>query len=369
MKNKRLISVILALFIALSVTVYARDDIRVYVNGTRIDTDGVLIDNKTYIPLRAVSEAMGADVSWDGNSYSAFVDFSEDDAISKVVENVSPSVVTIVGNYQGTSAAMQYSNPTAHGTGVIYKSNGFIITNAHVVKDIKNLTVVLTSGELFPGNVLFSDEDADLAIVKIDRIGLTPLTFAKEETILSGKTAIAIGTPISLSMRNTVTKGIVSGVDVELSDSYYKLIQTDAAINPGNSGGPLVNVKGELIGINSSKYASANIDNIGFAIPVDTVNYVIKQYETNGKILRPKLNFSLSQSWEASIGLPTNKGLTVKGSTNPIILNGDVVTAVNGYPVHSILDWNEAIKASYNGAGLNITYTREGISSTAYVEL
>ena len=170
-------------------------------------------------------------------------------------------------------------------------------------------------------------------------------------------------------MRNTVTKGIVSGVGVALSDSYYKLLQTDAAINPGNSGGPLVNVKGELIGINSSKYASANIDNIGFAIPVDTVNYVINQYESNGRILRPTLNFTLVQSWEASIGLPTNKGLTVKGSTNPSLLNGDTITKVNGYAVHSIVDWNEAIKDSYNGTGVIITYVRDGATVDAYIEL
>ena len=367
--KKRIVSVLFILLMIFVVTVFARNDIRVYVNGTRIDGNGVLIDNKTYIPLRAVSEAMGAEVSWDGNSYSAFVDFSEDDAISKVVANVSPSVVTIVGNYQGHGASSQYSNPTAHGTGVIYKTNGFIITNAHVVKDIKNLTVVLTSGELLPGSVLFSDEDADLAIIKIDKIGLSPITFAKKESILSGKTAIAIGTPISLSMRNTVTKGIVSGVGVALSDSYYKLLQTDAAINPGNSGGPLVNVKGELIGINSSKYASANIDNIGFAIPIDTVNYVINQYESNGRILRPTLNFTLVQSWEASIGLPTNKGLTVKGSTNPSLLNGDTITKVNGYAVHSIVDWNEAIKDSYNGTGVIITYVRDGVTTDTYIEL
>ncbi|MBE7020969.1 MAG: trypsin-like serine protease [Ruminococcaceae bacterium] len=368
MKNKKVIYILIALVLLFSLSVVAEDIIRVYVNGTRISSNGVLIGDRTYIPLRAVSEAMGAEVSWDQNSKSASVEFSEDDAVSQIVANVSPSVVTIIGNYAGSGAGA-YSNPTAHGTGVIYKTNGYIITNAHVVKDIKNLTVVLSTGELYPGNVLFSDEDADLAIVKIERIGLTAIDFAKKESILSGKTAIAIGTPISLSMRNTVTKGIVSGVDVGLEGSYYKLIQTDAAINPGNSGGPLVNVKGQLIGINSSKYASANIDNIGFAIPVDTVDYVIKQYETNGKILRPSPKFGLSQSWEATIGLPTNKGLTVKGSTDTVLKNGDTVTAFNGYKVHSIVDWNEAIKASYNGVGANITYIKDGAEITVYIEM
>ena len=135
-----------------------------------------------------------------------------------------------------------------------YRSNGYILTNAHVVENIKNLTVVLNNGEVAAGQLLFSDSTIDLAIVKISKIGLTPILMADAQSIVAGKTAIAIGTPISMSMRNTVTKGIVCGCDVSLPDSHYKLIQTDATVNPGNSGGPLLNTKGELIGINSSKY-------------------------------------------------------------------------------------------------------------------
>lgn len=343
--------------------------VRVYVNGSRIDTDGMLIGDRTYIPLRAVSEAMGAEVSWNGDANSAFIAFSEEDVVARVVSDASPSVVTIIGNSNGFGAATQYNNPTMHGTGVVYKSNGFIITNAHVVSGIKNLTVVLSNGDIYPGSVLFSDADADLAIVKIDKIGLTPISMAEKNEIVSGNTAIAIGTPISLSMRNTVTKGIVSGVDVGIDGSYYKLIQTDAAINPGNSGGPLLNSKGRLIGINSSKFASDNIDNIGFAIPVDTVRYVIDQYEKNGRILRPTLNFALNQSWEAKIGLPTNKGVTVRASESPVLKDGDIITSVNGFAVHSIADWNEAIKASYNGVSVLVKYTRSGNEAEAYLEI
>ncbi|MEE1043204.1 MAG: trypsin-like peptidase domain-containing protein [Clostridia bacterium] len=247
--------------------VSAYNNVRVYVNGMRLNHNVILNEGTTYVPIRAVSESLGANVVWDQESFSAYITFTEEDAVSKVVENVSPSVVTIVGNYNGSGVVIDYNNPTMHGSGVIYKSNGHIITNAHVVEDIKNLTVILNDGTSLPGKVLYSDKNSDLAIVKIDKIGLKPVSMADKSSILSGKTAIAIGTPISLSMRNTVTKGIVSGNGVSLSDSYYKLIQTDAAINPGNSGGPLLNSKGELIGINSSKYVSVGIDNMGFAIP------------------------------------------------------------------------------------------------------
>lgn len=342
----------------LPMAVSASNDVRVYVNGTRLN-EKVLVDNeRTYIPLRAVGETMGASVSWDDSTKSAHITFTEDDAIAQIVANASPSVVTIVGNYQDGSAEDRFNNMTAHGSGVVYKSNGYIITNAHVIKDLKNLTVVLSDGTLLPGKVVCSDEVADLAIVKVDKVGLTPITFADKNTIFSGKTAIAIGTPISLSMRNTVTKGIVCGNGVSLKDSHYKLIQTDATVNPGNSGGPLLNTKGELIGITSSKYVSMSIDNVAFAIPVDTVQYIIRQYEQYGFVKQVTFNFDLEPSWEAKIGLPTQKGLTVKHSKDTALVDGDIIIALNDIPVHSITDWNEAVKESNNGQPFRVKYQR-----------
>lgn len=348
----------------LSVTAFAtQEQVKVYVNGMRLNETAIIQEDRTFIPLRAVSEAMGAQVDWDGQTRSAFVSFTEDDTIAQLVSDISPSVVTIIGNYAGDGEVYKHINPTAHGSGVIYKSNGYIITNAHVVEDIINLTVVLNDGTSLPAKVMCSDKDADLAIVKIEKLGLLPVKMADSATIMAGKTAIAVGTPISLSMRNSVTKGIVSGVDVALSGSYYKLTQTDASINPGNSGGPLINAKGELIGISSSKFASAGIDNMGFAIPVDTVTYFINQYEVNGKIVRPSINISFEESWEAKIGLPTTKGITIKSSSNSALKAGDTVISVNGIAVHSVADWNEALKDTYNGTGFKVSYIRGGVIS------
>lgn len=358
MRKSIVAAVVLGLLLAAGIA-YANGDVRVYVNGMRLQENVILSNDRTYIPLRAVSETLGADVTWDEASRSAYVTFTEDDAVAKLVADVSPSVVTIVGNYASSDAVHAYNNPTMHGSGVIYKSNGYIITNAHVVKDIKNLTVVLSDGTMMPGTVLYSDEKADLAIVKIDKLGLKPISMADIDSVVSGKTAIAIGTPVSLSMRNTVTKGIVCAAGVAMEDSYYKLIQTDATVNPGNSGGPLLNTKGELIGINSSKYASVSIDNMAFAIPVDTVQYAISEFETHGKIRRPELDFTLENSWEAKIGLPTTKGITVKTLSAAELQSGDVIVSVNDILVHSIADWNEAIKKTYNG-NLKIVYKRNG---------
>lgn len=333
---------------------------RVFVNGKKLDAEVIMKDDRIYVPLRAVNESLGAEVSWDGEARVAYVDFSEDDQLSKLVEEISPCVVAIIGNYNGKESEIQFNNPTIHGSGVVYKSNGYILTNAHVVKDIKNLTVILNDGTSLPGTVLYSDENADLAVVKINKLGLRAIKMADMATVKSGKTAIAIGTPVSMSLRNSVTKGIISSPAVSLSDSYYRLIQTDTTINPGNSGGALINTKGELVGITSSKFVNINIENIGFAIPIDTVKYALAQFEAYGEIKRPDFGITLEQSWEAKIGLPTTKGLVVKKAPNGILSEGDVIIKVNDIRVSSIVDWNEAVKATYNGDSLNITYKKGG---------
>ena len=333
---------------------------RVFVNGKKLDAEVIMKDDRIYVPLRAVNESLGAEVSWDGEARVAYVDFSEDDQLSKLVEEISPCVVAIIGNYNGKESEIQFNNPTIHGSGVVYKSNGYILTNAHVVKDIKNLTVILNDGTSLPGTVLYSDENADLAVVKINKLGLRAIKMADMATVKSGKTAIAIGTPVSMSLRNSVTKGIISSPAVSLSDSYYRLIQTDTTINPGNSGGALINTKGELVGITSSKFVNINIENIGFAIPIDTVKYALAQFEAYGEIKRPDFGITLEQSWEAKTGLPTTKGLVVKKAPNGILSEGDVIVKVNDIRVSSIVDWNEAVKTTYNGDSLNITYKKGG---------
>ncbi len=360
--------VLCALLLLGSINIYAAENIRVYVNGVRFNGDIILQNDRTFIPLQAVSETLGANVAWDETTNSAFITFTEDDAIAKVVENVSSGVVTIIGIYDDGKVTSQYNTPTVHGSGVIYKSNGYILTNAHVVDKLRNLTVVLNDGTCLPGQVLYSDETADLAVVKIDKIGLKPIPMAKQDTVVSGKTAIAIGTPISLSMRNTVTKGIICGINVSIPGSYYKLTQTDAAINPGNSGGPLLNTKGELVGIVSSKFVHTDIDNVGFAVPIDTVQYALAQFEQNGNIKRPSVAIDLEPSWEAKIGIPTQKGLLVTSDKIPNLLTGDEITAVNGIPVHSITDWNEALKQTYTGNSFWVHIIRNGVESDIEIQ-
>lgn len=337
---------------------------KVYVNGARVNAEVIMKDDHTYLPLRAVGEAMGAEVSYDEVNDSVYVTYSEDNAVTKLVEQISPGVVAIVADY-GDRAGMYGS-----GSGVIYKSNGVIVTNAHVVKDAKNLTVILYDGTMLPGTVLIADDEADIALVKVNRIGLTAVPFAEQKP-LPGQTSIAIGTPTSLSLRNTVTKGIVSGTDVMPLDgmNYFKLLQMDTTINHGNSGGALINMRGELIGINSYGLGDYNIENTNFAIPVDTVRFVIDCYEKYGKVLRPTFGLTLETSWEAQRGFPTTKGLTVRKAPEGTFAVGDVICKVNGYPITNIYDVREAVKQTYKPGNAVIFGYRAGGEDGEYREL
>ena len=157
-----------ALMLAISSTAYASDNINIFVNGNALNTGAFIMNDSTYIPLRAVSEALGSNVNWDGNTRSVYIDSDEDTVTAQVIENASSSVVAIVGNYKPeymTGTVSNYNELTAHGTGVVIKSGGIILTNAHVVSDIDNITVVFSDGESYAGQVQAIDKDSDLAMV------------------------------------------------------------------------------------------------------------------------------------------------------------------------------------------------------------
>lgn len=358
-----MIILLVTVFAVMYQSVYASDNINIFVNGNPINAGAFLMNDTTFIPLRAVSEALGSTVEWDGDTRSVYIESDEDTQNAQIIANASESVVAIVGNYKSgyiPESISNYNEFTAHGSGVVIKSGGIILTNAHVVSDIENLTVVFSDGESYGGQVQYIDKESDLAVVKVNRLGLKPITFAEENSTFAGQSIIAIGAPLSLSMRNSATKGIISGTNVSLNDAYYPLIQTDAAINGGNSGGPLLNMKGQLVGINSSKYSGVGIEGLAFSIPLGTVNFVLEQFDKNGRVVRPDLEVTLENSWEARIGLPTKKGVTVKSSTSDVIKAGDVINSINGIEVHSIVDYNKALRDTYSSGSINVIYTRNG---------
>ena len=321
----------------------------VEVNGTQIDTDAVIIDDKTYVPLRGVFEAAGAEVSWNEETQTAGINISnslsDDELIPSVIESVSPSVVGIIGrgkteSYYGSQEGIM------SGSGVIIKTGGEILTNAHVVKNMNTILVVMNDGKGYEAQLKYIDEDTDLAVVKIKKIGLPVVKFANSEDIVVGKQVIAIGTPITFSLRNSATVGHISGLNRSVGEPY-RLVQTDTAITHGNSGGALINMNGELVGITSSGYSGTNTN---FAGPVDTVKYVLNQFELYGKVRHISFGAEFQEDWLAELGVPSEAGLTIKGleKSSPLakasFKNGDVLVSVDDVAINSIVELNELMK-------------------------
>ena len=321
----------------------------VEVNGTQIDTDAVIIDDKTYVPLRGVFEAAGAEVSWNEETQTAGINISnslsDDELIPSVIETVSPSVVGIIGrgkteSYYGSQEGIM------SGSGVIIKTGGEILTNAHVVKNMNTILVVMNDGKGYEAQLKYIDDDTDLAVVKIKKIGLPVVKFANSEDIVVGKQVIAIGTPITFSLRNSATVGHISGLNRSVGDPY-RLIQTDTAITHGNSGGALINMNGELVGITSSGYSGTNTN---FAVPVDTVKYVLNQFELYGKVRHISFGAEFQEDWLAELGVPSEAGLTIKGleKSSPLakasFKTGDVLVSVDDIAINSIVELNELMK-------------------------
>jgi serine protease Do len=310
-------------------------------------------------------------ISWVGAASSYAADSQAD--VPKVVERTTPSVVAIIGKPSGSDKSLEKNRYNlAHGTGVIVKSDGVIITNAHVVKDMNNIVVVTSEGKSYSGHTTNIDEESDLALVKIEATGLPTATFASSADIKVGETVAAIGTPISFALRNSVTVGIVSGIDRSLS-SEYQLIQTDAAINPGNSGGALINMNGEVIGINTMKYAELGVENLGFAIPVDTVKYVLDNFERYGKVKRPYLGVELEESWEAVVGLPSSQGLRVayvdldSPAAKAGVKQDDGLVSIGGHNVKTLVDYNEALKKYLPGETVDLSLQSGGTTVTKQI--
>lgn len=321
----------------------------VEVNGTQIDTDAVIIDDKTYVPLRGVFEAAGAEVSWNEETQTAGINISnslsDDELIPSVIESVSPSVVGIIGrgkteSYYGSQEGIM------SGSGVIIKTGGEVLTNAHVVKNMNTILVVMNDGKGYEAQLKYIDEDTDLAVVKIKKIGLPVVKFANSEDIVVGKQVIAIGTPITFSLRNSATVGHISGLNRSVGESY-RLVQTDTAITHGNSGGALINMNGELVGITSSGYSGTNTN---FAVPVDTVKYVLNQFELYGKVRHISFGAEFQEDWLAELGVPSEAGLTIKGleKSSPLakasFKTGDVLVSVDDIAINSIVELNELMK-------------------------
>ncbi|MDP9090989.1 MAG: Do family serine endopeptidase [Pseudomonadota bacterium] len=264
------------------------------------------------------------------------------------------------------------------GSGFIVSSDGYVLTNAHVVADASEVTVTLTDRREFPAKVIGIDKASDVALIKIAASGLPTVRFGDPSKLRPGQWAIAIGSPFGFE--NSVTAGVISAVGRPLNDgsnsSYVTFIQTDAAVNPGNSGGPLFNIDGEVIGINSQIYSrTGGYMGVSFAIPIDLALNVKEQLQRNGKVVRSRIGVSVQdirQQLALSFGLTSPHGALIS-SVDPTgpgekagLKAGDVITSVNGRNINHSWDLPAIVSQLPPGsqARLGIWHDRKPIEVT-----
>ncbi len=257
--------------------------------------------------------------------------------------------------------------PRGVGSGFVLSSDGLIMTNAHVIEDADELIVTLTDKREFKAKVVGADKRTDVALLKIEAQGLRPVRVGDVGRLRVGEWVMAIGSPFGLE--NTVTAGIVSAKQRETGD-YLPFIQTDVAINPGNSGGPLINLRGEVVGINSQIYSrSGGFQGISFAIPMDEAVRVSEQLRAHGKVTRGRIGVSIDevgQELAESLGLPKAAGALVRGveegspAAKAGMEPGDVVLAFNGKRIERFSDLPRLVGNTRPGEKATLTVWRRG---------
>ena len=329
---------------------------------------------------------------------------SRETALTAAIKLVSPAVagINVIKLQKGPSAyGLLFNDPfwskmfpesyrrvESLGSGVVISSDGYVVTNAHVVENAAEIIVTLPGGRQFDVQDVYTDPLTDIALLKIDAKNLPVVKLGDSDDLLIGEWAIALGNPLGLfdvSMRPTATVGIISGLNMDFGHKepgrvYQDMIQTDAAINPGNSGGPLVNAQGEVIGLNSfifteSEFSAGSIG-IGFAVPVNRVKEVVEELRTKGRVDRSFSTGLVVQPVDRNIGrylgLSPLRGVFIKrvdpGSAGERagVQPGDVLLEVNRRPVNNRRDFLDAVEEDLLRAGdaIMLVIWRDGATRT-----
>ncbi len=301
-------------------------------------------------------------------------------SVADIAQRVLPSVVSI---------SAQSSNGGGTGTGFVIDSTGYILTNNHVISDAAvdggEIEVQLNDGTTLQASIVGRDSSYDLAVLKVNRTGLTALTFGNSDDVAVGDSVIAIGSPLGLS--GTVTLGIVSAKDRAVTagesqgdSSFINAIQTDAAINPGNSGGPLVNSAGAVIGVNSAiaTLGSSSISSqtgsigLGFAIPINQARKTAQQLIENGKATYPVVGISVDMQYAgdgAKVADTSNAILPGGPAAKAGLRAGDLITTFDGRTITTPEELIVAIRSKNVGDRVEIKYIRSGKSYTTSLTL
>ena len=281
----------------------------------------------------------------------------------EIVKRVRPSVVGVT-----TYTSAGTFEAAAEGSGIIMDEDGYIITNAHVVKDATGINVGLDNGETYAARLVGSDSRTDLAVIKIEAQALSPAQFGNSDELLAGERVVAIGNPGGSRLAGSVTQGIVSATDRAINSGTYAttFIQTDAAINPGNSGGALINIYGQVIGINSAKIANVDYEGIGFAIPINEAKPVIDDLIRYGYVKnRARIGFSgqeinegLAQLNQLPTGIYIWSVASESGLAQQDVVRGDIVTHLDGERVETFADISKVLETKRPGDPITLTIYR-----------
>ncbi len=311
----------------------------------------------------------------------------ESSAIIDANKKINSSVVSIAGTGAPIRDIFGFRTPQTSGTGFIVTSDGLIATNKHVVDGGKDFTITTSDSKSYPGVVVSKDPVTDLALIKIEARGLPVADLGDSDKIQVGQWVIAVGNALG-ELQNSVTVGVISALERKATptdasgkvENLDGLFQTDTAINPGNSGGPLVNLKGQVIGINTA--IAGNAQNIGFAIQVNELKKALDSYRENGKIVRPYIGVryqALTKAVASSLKLTVEKGALIIGSsTAPAIAAGspaekaglkenDVITRVDNQEITETNTLGRITRKYNPGDKVTLTVLRDG--KTISVEL
>ena len=288
------------------------------------------------------------------------------DAVVSVVDAVGPSVVSI-----GVSARGEHPRAGGAGSGVVISSDGYVLTNSHVVHEATALEISLTDGRRFGASLVGEDPATDLAIVHADAPALPAARLGQSARLRVGQLVIAIGNPFGF--QSTVSAGVVSALGRSLRSTTGRLIdgiiQTDVALNPGNSGGPLVDSRGRVVGVNTAVFAMAQ--GIGFAVPIDTATTVVPQLLARGRVVRAYRGFGgqsrpVDRRLVRALGLPYERAVeivSVEAGTPAAgsgLRGGDLVVAIDDHPVQTVDDVHRVLGAEAIGREMRIRLVRDG---------
>lgn len=307
------------------------------------------------------------------NSAQASSKLSEarDTPVVRVAQSVGPTVVGITNKALARDMFNRQIESTGVGSGVIFKSDGYIVTNNHVIEGAREIIVSLADGRTVNAELVGADDMTDIAVVKVDAKDLPTATFGNSDEVVVGEPAIAIGNPMGLEFQGSVTVGVISALNrtLELSDRRVKLFQTDAAISPGNSGGALVNADGEIIAINSAKLAADGVEGMGFAIPINTVQLIINELLEKGYVARPYLGVTIFDPPTAArygYQLTIDKGVYVfqirldSPAGRAGLQRGDVILTINGKEVNTVNEVRNEVTSHKVGDKVKLKIDRDG---------